>query len=84
MAINAVGERMAGEYLAVTVTRRRLVGSPWVVQIRRRDNDRRLQRLACSTYDDARALAARVERDLASNSLDTFCHTYLIMRAAMR
>ena len=84
MALSTVGERMAGEYLAVTATRRRLVGSTWVVQIRRRDNDRRLQRLACSSYDDARTLAARVERDLASSSLDTFCHTYLIMRAAVR
>jgi len=76
--------QMAGEFLMVEVTRRWHVGRTWQVRIRRRDNDRPLQKLACASCAEAESLARRVETDLATQSLDAFCHTYLIMRAAVR
>jgi hypothetical protein len=75
---------VAGDFLIVEVARRWNIGRTWQVQIRRRDNGRLLQKLACATYVEAETQARRVEKDLASDSLDVFCHTYLIMRAAVR
>lgn len=75
---------VAGELLTVEVARRWRVGRAWQVQIRRRDNGRLLQRLGCATYAEAETLARRAEKDLASDSLEAFCHTYLIRLAAVR
>ena len=76
--------QVAAELLIAAVARRWNLRRTWQVQIRRRDNDRLLQKLACATYVEAETLARRVEKDLASDSVDTFCHTYLIRRAAVR
>ncbi|BBH17933.1 hypothetical protein Back2_22200 [Nocardioides baekrokdamisoli] len=84
MGTSSINGRVAGDFLIVEVARRWRLGRTWQVQIRRRDNDRLLQHLACGTYTEAETLARRAEKDLASDSLDAFCHTYLITRAAVR
>ena len=76
-------QRVAGDFVAVEVGRRWRVRGGWQVQITRRDNGHMVQRLPCATYETAELLARRVEKDLAV-SLDEFCHTYLIRRAALR
>lgn len=83
MGTSSINQRAAGDLLMVEVARRWRVGRPWQVQIRRRDNNRLVQRLSCPTYAEAESLARRAEHDLAG-PLDGFCHTYLIMRAALR
>lgn len=83
MRTGSIDQRVAGDLLIVVVARRWRLGRTWQVQIHRRDDDRLLQRLACATYAEAETLARRAERDLA-DSLDAFCHTYLITRAALR
>lgn len=84
MGTSSINTSVAGDFLRVKVARRWRLGRTWQVQIRRRDNDRLLQRLAYATYVEAEILARRAEKDLASESLDAFCHTYLITRAATR
>ena len=73
----------AAEVLIVEVSRGWRVGRPWQVQIRRRDNDRVVQRLACASDTEAENLAQRAQQDLAL-PLDAYCHTYLITRADVR
>lgn len=83
MGTSSINQRAAGDVLMVEVARRWRLGRTWQVEIRRRDNNRPVQRLSCRTYAEAESLARRAERDLAE-PLDGFCHTYLIMRAALR